>query len=32
MDHEVLKGSSDTCLSFTASGLKLEGFVDADLV
>ena len=26
-----LKGSSETCLSFTASGLKLEGFVDADL-
>ena len=26
-----LKGSSETCLSFTAGGLKLEGFVDADL-
>jgi len=26
-----LKGSSETCLTFTAGGLKLEGFVDADL-
>jgi hypothetical protein len=26
-----LKGSSKTCLSFTAGGLKLEGFVNADL-
>ena len=26
-----LKGSSETCLSFTASSLKLEGFIDADL-
>jgi len=26
-----LKGSSKTCLTFTAGGLKLEGFVDADL-
>jgi hypothetical protein len=26
-----LKGSSETCLTFTTSGLKLEGFVDADL-
>jgi ATP-binding cassette subfamily B (MDR/TAP) protein 1 len=26
-----LEGSSETCLSFTADGLKLEGFVDADL-
>jgi len=26
-----LKGSSKTCLSFTAGGLKLEGFVDANL-
>ena len=26
-----LKGSSETCLSFTASGLTLEGFVDVDL-
>jgi hypothetical protein len=26
-----LKGSSETCLTFTVGGLKLEGFVDADL-
>jgi len=26
-----LKGSSETCLTFIAGGLKLEGFVDADL-
>jgi len=26
-----LKGSSETCLTFTAGGLKLEGFVNADL-
>jgi ATP-binding cassette subfamily B (MDR/TAP) protein 1 len=26
-----LKGSSKTCLSFTAGGLKLEGFVNPDL-
>ena len=26
-----LKGSSETCLSFTAGGLKLKGFVDAAL-
>ena len=26
-----LKDSLETCLSFTAGGLKLEGFVDTDL-
>ena len=26
-----LKGSPETCLSFKAGGLKLEGFVDTDL-
>ena len=27
-----LRGSSDTCLCFTGASLKLQGFVDADLV
>jgi len=27
-----LKGFSETCLTFTAGGLKLEGSVDVDLV
>lgn len=27
-----LKGSLETCLTFIAGGLKLEGFIDVDLV
>jgi hypothetical protein len=26
-----LKGTSDTCLCFTRTNLKLQGYVDADL-
>ena len=31
MDYKILEKTLDTCLCFTASDLKLEGFVDADL-